>query len=293
MACPRITPPGASASARPTATPVTTLLLRGIEPAEVIEHQATLFRRESLQLIPRGVAKPRTCPCRSGLERGGNVDAVARRGPALTLLVLVRLVVREGTAGIEQAVVQALLTLDRPLVEPPGLELAGQLPRLLRQRTGRRADTLRLHALELLGERTLPRCQGAQLLHHRLAGAHQRHETLRLAVEPLLVTGQTCEPLDRFGEAAPRLRAAHLLAALGERHRHRVEGVERVVGERRRGGRALIGPLPLRPRRRPLPLGVPEGRVELGRDERVLAGRFADVAPHHVRSLFHGRLLRA
>src|SRR2546421_4814175 len=149
MACPRITPPGASASARPTATPVTTLLLRGIEPAEVIEHQATLFRRESLQLIPRGVAKPRTCPCRSGLERGGNVDAVARRGPALTLLVLVRLVVGEGAAGVEQPVVQALLTLDRPLVEAPRLELAGRPPGLPRPPAGRGAGSLRLHSVEL------------------------------------------------------------------------------------------------------------------------------------------------
>src|SRR2546421_10767445 len=100
MACPRITPPGASASARPTATPVTTLLLRGIEPAEVIEHQATLFRRESLQLVPRGVAEPRTRAGRSALECGGKGDAGARRPPALALLVLVRLLVRGGAAGV-------------------------------------------------------------------------------------------------------------------------------------------------------------------------------------------------
>src|SRR2546430_3420518 len=40
-------------------------------------------------------------------------DAVARRRPAHALLGLVRLVVREGAAGIEQPVVQALLPLDR------------------------------------------------------------------------------------------------------------------------------------------------------------------------------------
>src|SRR5256885_14064469 len=116
IACPRITPPGASASARPTATPVTTLLLRGIEPAEVIEHQATLFRRESLQLVPRGVAEPRTGAGRSGLERGGNVDAVARRRPALTLLVPVRLVGREGAARVGQPGVPALPAPGRPPV---------------------------------------------------------------------------------------------------------------------------------------------------------------------------------
>src|SRR5256885_8586007 len=179
MACPGIAPPGASHSATPTANRATTLLLRGIEPAEVIEHQATLFRRESLQLVPRGVAEPRTGSRRSGLERGGDVDAVARRRPALTLLVLVRLVVRKRAARVEQPVVQALLPLDRPLVEPPGLELAGELSRLLRERTGRGADALRLHPLELLGAGALPRRQGAQLLQHRLAGAHQRQQALR------------------------------------------------------------------------------------------------------------------
>src|SRR5256885_16649454 len=116
IACPGLTPPGASASASPTATPVTTLLLRGIEPAEVIEHQATLFRRESLQLVPRGVAEPRTRAGRSALECGGNVDAVAPRPPALAPPVLVRLVGREGAARVEQTVGQTLLTLDRPLV---------------------------------------------------------------------------------------------------------------------------------------------------------------------------------
>src|SRR5256885_12116453 len=144
MACPRISPPGASASATPTANRATTLLLRGIEPAEVIEHQATLFRGESLQLVPGGVAEPRTGSRRSRLERGGDVDAVARRRPALTLLVLVRLVVRKGAARVEQPVVQALLPLDRPLVEPPGLELAGGLSRLLRERAGPRAECPRL-----------------------------------------------------------------------------------------------------------------------------------------------------
>src|SRR5256885_9312379 len=102
MACPGIAPPGASHSATPTANRATTLLLRGIEPAEVIEHQATLFRRESLQLVPRGVAEPRAGPRRSGLERGGDVDAVARRRPALTLLGLVRLGVPEGANPLQQ-----------------------------------------------------------------------------------------------------------------------------------------------------------------------------------------------
>jgi len=108
-----------------------------------------------------------------------------------------------------------------------------------------------------------------------------------------LVTGQTREPLDRFGESGPRVRPAHLLAALGERHRNRVEGVERVVGERRGGADVRIGLLELAARRGHLALGVTERRVELRRNERVLAGGFANHTCHHVRSFFHGRLLRA
>src|SRR2546430_17387902 len=95
-------------------------------------------------------------------------DAVARRRPAHALLGLVRLVVREGAAGIEQPVVQALLPLDRPLVQATGFELAGQLPGLLRQRAGGRAAALRLHPLELLGGPALARRHDAQTLHDRL-----------------------------------------------------------------------------------------------------------------------------
>src|SRR5207302_6958963 len=213
MVCPRATRPGATASAIPSARR-TPLLLWRIEPAEVVQHQATLFRGERLQFVPCGVAEPRARPRRSGLEGGGNVDAVARRRPAHALLGLVRLVVREGAAGIEQPVVQALLPLDRPLVQAAGFELAGELPGLLRERAGGGADALRLHPLELLGERALPRRQGAQLLQHGLTRAHERQQTLGLAVEPLLVAGQAREPLDRFGEPAPRFRPAHLFAAL-------------------------------------------------------------------------------
>src|SRR5438552_15434568 len=297
MACARATCPDATASASPrprrTATRATRALRWRIEPAEVVEHEPTLFRRESLQLVPRGVAEPRARARRSRLERGGNVHAVARRGPALTFLVLVRLVVGEGAAGVEQPVVQALLTLDRPLVESPGLELAGELSGLLRQRAGGGADSLCLHSFELLGERALPRRHSAELLQNRLPGSHQGQETLRLTVEPLLVAGQTRQPLDRFGESGPRLRPAHLLAALGEPHRDRVEGVERIVGERGGGGRVRIGFLELAARGGHLALGVAERRVELWRDERVLACRFANRPCHHVGSFLHRRLLRA
>src|SRR5207237_879628 len=194
------------------------LLLWCIEPAEVVQHQPTLFRGEPLQLVPRGVAEPRARPRRSGLERGGDVDAVSCRRPAHALIVLVRLLVRERAAGIEQPVVQALLPLDRPLVQAAGFELAGELPGLLRERAGGGADALRLHPLELLGERALPRRQSAQLLQDRLARPYPDHgqQTLGLAVEPLLVAGQAREPLDRCGEPATPIRPASLSPGLGE-----------------------------------------------------------------------------
>src|SRR5689334_21259360 len=172
---------------RAAGSPADSMRLGRIQSAEVVEHEATLFRREALQLVPRGVAKPRPRSRRSGLERGGDVNAVARRRLAHPLLVLVRLVVRERAAGVEQPVVQALLPLDRALIEAPRLELTGELSRLLCQRARSGAQPLRLHPLELLRQGALPRRQGTQLLQHRLARAHERQQTLRLAVEPLLV----------------------------------------------------------------------------------------------------------
>src|SRR5258708_8179053 len=105
--------------------------------------------------------------------------------------------------------VQALLALDRLAVEAAGLDLARELMRLLRQRAGAGARALRLHALELLGEGALPRGQGAQLFAHRVPGAHQRQEPLRLTVQPLLVAGEARQLLDGLREPAPRARAAH------------------------------------------------------------------------------------
>src|SRR2546430_16724525 len=83
-------------------------------------------------------------------------DAVARRRPAHALLGLVRLVVREGAAGIEQPVVQALLPLDRPLVQATGFELAGQLPGPFRRGARGGAVVLRLSSREPISRRTLP-----------------------------------------------------------------------------------------------------------------------------------------
>src|SRR2546425_7813073 len=110
------------------------LLLRLIQPAEVLEHHAPLLGRETGELVPRGVADFRTGAGRSGEERSRNVDAVTRGGAAGALLLVIRLVAGEAAAGIEQLAVEALLPLDRPAIEPSRLELSGQLAGLLGER---------------------------------------------------------------------------------------------------------------------------------------------------------------
>src|SRR5881628_4154172 len=142
------------------------LLLRRIEPAEVLEHEAPLLGGETRQLFPRRIAQPRTRSRSAGLEQRGKVHTVAGRGAAGALRFLVGLVTRQRATGIEQAAVETLLALDRLLVQPPRLQLVRQLARLLRERPGGGAPAFRLQPLELLGERALTRGQGAQLLQH-------------------------------------------------------------------------------------------------------------------------------
>src|SRR2546425_2524219 len=102
------------------------LLLRLIQPAEVLEHHAPLLGRETCELVPRGVADFRTGAGRSGEERGRNVDAVTCGGAARALLLVIRLVAGEAAAGIEQLAVEALLPPDRPAIEPSRPQLSGQ-----------------------------------------------------------------------------------------------------------------------------------------------------------------------
>src|SRR5260370_6543374 len=180
--------------------------------------------------------------------------------------------------------VQALLALNRLAVEAAGLDLARELLRILREWAGGGARALRLHPLELLGEGTLPRGQGAQLFAHRVPGAHQRQEPLRLTVQPLLVAGEARQLLDGLGEPAPRARAAHLGAAPHQRQGRRIERVDRLVGARRGFGPVWVRFLELGAGPCHLPFRVPEGRFELGRHERVLAGGFADLARDGVRA---------
>src|SRR5712664_3465780 len=129
----------------------TQLLLRLIQPAEVLEHHAPLLGRETGELVPRGVADFRTGAGRPGEERGRNVDAVARGGAAGALLLLIRLLAGEAAAGIEQLAVETLLPLDRAAIEPSRLDLSGQLAGFLGKRTRSTGIASRLQALELLG----------------------------------------------------------------------------------------------------------------------------------------------
>src|SRR6266436_1642501 len=276
-----------------TSSPTVHLLLRRIQSPEILEYQTALLGRETLQLLPRGITEPRARPRRPGFQDVGDVHAVARRGAADPLLGLVGLVVRERPAGVEQPAVQALLALYGLLVEAPGLELARQLFRLLRERTGGGVGPFGLEPLELLRERALARSERLESLQHRLAAqAHHGEQALGHAVQPLLIARQPGQLLHRFGEPATRLAARDLTAAASQRQRGGVECVYRVLGEQAGLGGVGIGLFELGARRGHLTLRIAQRGVELGRDERVLAGRLADLARHGVGSLLHRRLPR-
>src|SRR5882762_8657664 len=154
-------------------------MLRVIEPAEVLEHHATLLGRESTQLVPRRVAEPRSAASRTWEERGRDVNAVGTGcGPAGALLLLVGLVARQAATGVEQFAIEALLPLDGSGVEPA---------RLLGQRARSAGVAARLQALELFGEGALAARELAEPLHHRVATrSHHRQQPLRVAVHALL-----------------------------------------------------------------------------------------------------------
>src|SRR3977135_3857734 len=101
-----------------TSSPTIHLLRRRIQSPEILEHEPPLLGGETLELLPRGIAEPRARACRTRLEQLGDVYAVPGRGAADPLLVLVRFIVREGAARVEQPAVQALLPLRRPPPPP-------------------------------------------------------------------------------------------------------------------------------------------------------------------------------
>src|SRR5881398_540720 len=267
----------AETSSSPSTTNSTRL--GGIQSPEVLEHEAPLLGGETRQLFPRRIAQPRTRSRSAGLEQRGKVHTVAGRGAAGALRFLVGLATGQRAAGIEQAAVETLLALDRLLVQPPRLQLVRQLARLLRERAGGGAPGFRLQPLELLGERALTRGQGAQLLQHRPAAqTHHREEPTRLPVQPLLVARHPGEQLYRFGKPASRLRARYLAAAAGEGERCGVERVHRLLRQRRGLAGVRLSLLELLARRRHLALREAERPLELRRHERVLPGRFAELA---------------
>src|ERR1041384_5935976 len=93
-------------------SPAATLMLRFIQPAEILEHHAALLGRETGQLVPGGIADFRSRAGRAGAQRGRNVDAVADRGATRAILVLVRLVAGEAATRVQQ--------LPAQVTPPPG-----------------------------------------------------------------------------------------------------------------------------------------------------------------------------
>src|SRR5439155_26925162 len=68
--------------------------LGGIQSPEVLEHEPPLLGREPRQLFPPRIAQSRARARRPGLEHGGKVHAVTRRGAAGALPVLIGLAAR-------------------------------------------------------------------------------------------------------------------------------------------------------------------------------------------------------
>src|SRR5947208_624488 len=147
MAWPRA--PCAETSSSPRTT--SSARLGRIQSPEVLEHEPPLLRREPRQLFPRRIAQPGPPARGAGLEQRGKVHTIAGGRATAAFLAFVGLAPGQGPAGVEQAAVQPLLALDRLLVETARVQLARQLPRLLRQRARRAAPTLGLQPLE--GER--------------------------------------------------------------------------------------------------------------------------------------------
>src|SRR5881296_1054828 len=252
------------------------LMLGRIDQPEVLEHEAALLGSEPGQLFPGGIAELRTGARGPGGEHARQMDAVTDGRAAHSLFLIVRLGAREGAARVEQPAVQPALALDRLAVEPAGLELAGELARLLGEGPRGGASARGLQPLELLGQRALAGRERAQLLEHGLtAQAHQRQQSLRLPVQPALRFGEARELLHRLGEPRARARARDLATAPRQRQRRGVQGVDRLARERGGGRGVGLSLLQLLARRRHLALREAERALELRRDERVPAGGIA------------------
>src|SRR3989442_15783963 len=126
-----------------------------IDQPEVLEHGAALLGSEPGQLFPGGIAELRTGAGGPGGEHAREMAAVADGRAAPPLLLIVRLGARERAARVEQPPVQPALALDRLAVEPAGLELAGELARLLGEGPRGGASARGLPPLARLGPRSL------------------------------------------------------------------------------------------------------------------------------------------
>src|SRR5207245_10065256 len=118
---------------------------------------------------PRGITNLGTRSGRARKERRRDVDAVAGRGAANALLLIVRFLAGETAASVEQFAIELLLPFERAPVQSSRFELARQLASCLGQRARRTGFAFGLQALELLRERALASGKLAHPLHDGLA----------------------------------------------------------------------------------------------------------------------------
>src|SRR3989449_10379685 len=92
---------------------------RRIEPAEVFENEATLLRRQTGQLFPRGILESRPRARRPRSQHAGQVHAVADRRTAGALAVFIGRGARQRAARVEQPAGQPPAALE-PLAGEAG-----------------------------------------------------------------------------------------------------------------------------------------------------------------------------
>src|SRR3954467_3638967 len=127
--------------------------------AEVIYHQSPLLRRQLLQFFPRGNSESLIVAHQSGLQGGGQVDAVVCCRSALPLLLLIFFPALQRAAGIEHAAEQSLLAVDHLPVESSGFQTPRQILGLFRHLPRSWDVAFSPNSLQLLSQGALPGSQ--------------------------------------------------------------------------------------------------------------------------------------
>src|SRR6476469_6380463 len=145
-ACARA-PCGANANSQANRKAIAALRLLRIDALEVIEHEASLLRRQPAELVPvrHGELRRRLAAGRRVRRRE---QLGAGRGLRLALAIVLAFVALERPPGIEHPAEQPLLPVDDVRIQRAAFQRLRELPRLLRQFVGPPRSILVTHLLE-------------------------------------------------------------------------------------------------------------------------------------------------